>query len=307
MARPPLLSGAAALALALVLSPAPALAFCRSTACPPGASCGTDASGCPTAAPPLFWRTACVGFSFQGDLSANYPRQPLREAVRQGFLAWVDVECPKGGRAGVTFVERPDVSCDRVEFNEEGPNANVVLFQDDEFDYSSFFNTLARTIVTFDVATGEIKGADLEINTAYNDFSFDGASPTRTDLAALIAHEAGHFLGLAHTQEANDDATMAPFIGPGDLGPRTLSPDDVAGLCAAYPPGKRERCDPEPWGGAASACEAAPAGCAVGTRRAAGRPAGALVALAGALAGALARRRAGSTPNPSSPRPRLAP
>ncbi len=162
MSRAPLAGGA------LALGPAPARAFCRSTACPPGTSCGPDANGCPTAAPPLFWRTSCVGFTFQRDLSDRYPRPALREAVRQGLLAWVDVECPGGGRAGVTLIERADVSCDRVEFNEEGPNANVVLFQDDEFEYTGIFNTLARTVVTYDVETGEIKAADLEINTAYS-------------------------------------------------------------------------------------------------------------------------------------------
>ncbi|HEU4409989.1 MAG TPA: matrixin family metalloprotease [Polyangiaceae bacterium] len=286
--------GAAALALAL--APAPARAFCRTVACPPGARCAADARGCPTGGPPLFWRTACVGYSFQGDLSAHYPRRALRDAVRRGLAAWVDVECPGGGRAGITFVERADVSCDRVEFNEGGPNANVILFQDDEFEYKSAFNTLARTVVTYDLATGEITGADLEINSAYNHFSLDAVDPARTDLQALIAHEAGHFLGLAHTQEENEDATMVPFIGPGDAGPRTLSPDDVAGLCAAYPPdAARERCDPEPWGGASSDCGAAPDGCAQGGGRAAGRGAGAFAALAVALAAARRRRPAAAS------------
>jgi Matrixin len=281
------------MALALALGPSAAHAFCRSTACPPGAKCGAREDGCPTGAPPLFWRTSCVGLSFQRDLSARYPHAPLRDAVRRGLQAWVDVACPGGGRAAITFIERPDVSCDRVEFNETGPNANVVLFQDEDFEYDSPFNTLARTVVTFDVETGEIKGADLEINTAYNHFSLDGTDSTLPDLQSLVAHEAGHFLGLAHTQEANEDATMVPFIRAGDLGPRTLSPDDVAGLCAAYPPGgARERCDPEPWGGGASVCGPAPEGCTYFGGRPGGQPGVALAALVSALLTARCRRAA---------------
>jgi Matrixin len=287
-----------AFALALALAPAPARAFCRTIACPPGTTCRADAQGCPTGAPPLFWRTSCVGYSFQRDLSPAYPRQALLDAVRQGLFAWVDVECPGGGRAAITFVERAQVSCDRVEFNAEGPNANVILFQDDVFEFKSVFNTLARTVVTYDVETGEITGADLEINTAYNHFSIDEVDPIRTDLPALIAHEAGHFLGLAHTQEEHADATMMPFIGLGDLGPRTLSSDDIAALCTVYPPdGTRERCDPEAWGGSTSDCGSSPASCAHVEGRAAGPGAWALAAFATALAAArrrsaAARRRA---------------
>jgi hypothetical protein len=72
------------------------------------------------------------------------------------------------------------------------------------------------------------------------------------DLRNTITHEAGHFLGLAHpcgdqgTPACSmqipafetvpyEERTMYPNTTVGDLVKRTLSPDDVAGVCAAYP------------------------------------------------------------------------
>jgi uncharacterized protein (TIGR03382 family) len=63
------------------------------------------------------------------------------------------------------------------------------------------------------------------------------------DLQNTLTHEAGHFIGLAHPCElslgnctpAMQATTMYPATTPGDVQKRTLSPDDVAGVCAIYP------------------------------------------------------------------------
>lgn len=64
------------------------------------------------------------------------------------------------------------------------------------------------------------------------------------DLQNTLTHEVGHFIGLAHNcgdpglpacGPAFADATMYPNTSPGDLQKRSLSDDDVAGLCAIYP------------------------------------------------------------------------
>ena len=49
-----------------------------------------------------------------------------------------------------------------------------------------------------------------------------------------MAHESGHFLGLAHSDDVN--ATMYYRVTmDGETLKRDLDDDDVAGLCAIYP------------------------------------------------------------------------
>jgi uncharacterized protein (TIGR03382 family) len=73
------------------------------------------------------------------------------------------------------------------------------------------------------------------------------------DLRNTVTHEVGHFIGLAHPCGVREgrvdcetvpppdggvpyaDRTMSPTTGPGDLDKRSLSVDDVAGVCAVYP------------------------------------------------------------------------
>ncbi len=51
------------------------------------------------------------------------------------------------------------------------------------------------------------------------------------DLASILTHEAGHFLGLAHSAETS--AVMYAHYHPGQ---NVLTPDDVGGICSIYPP-----------------------------------------------------------------------
>ena len=90
------------------------------------------------------------------------------------------------------------------------------------------------TTTTYDANTGRIYDADIEFNEQH--FVFDTAGATdRYDLQSVVAHEAGHVLGLDHSEFW--DATMYGHINAGELDKRDLEPDDVAGLCSIYAPG----------------------------------------------------------------------
>jgi hypothetical protein len=52
------------------------------------------------------------------------------------------------------------------------------------------------------------------------------------DIQGVGVHEFGHALGLGHSTVSL--ATMYPSVAPGDLGPRTLHPDDMAGVQSIY-------------------------------------------------------------------------
>ena len=265
----------------------PASAFCRSTTCK-GGECPRDDDGCKTSGSPLFWKSSCVGFSVQKDGTQLIALKYVRQTIEKSFLTWTDLAC-EGGTASISFSELADVSCHQIEYNASGANANVILFQDNKWDYSGVDNTLGRTTVTFD-DSGEILDADIEINHAYNDVTVSD-DEVAYDLESILTHEIGHFIGLDHSLDL--DATMNAAYEPGSIEFRTIEADDVAGACAIYAPERAARCETTPHGGLSDACggetKGETGGCSVALPDDTGGL-GALVALSGLLASRLRRR-----------------
>jgi MYXO-CTERM domain-containing protein len=86
--------------------------------------------------------------------------------------------------------------------------------------------------VTYGVDDGRIFSAVMEINSHAQRFSTSvPPAPGEISLEAVVTHEAGHFLGLAHSGDMS--AVMYAFYQPGAI---TLTDDDAAGICAVYPP-----------------------------------------------------------------------
>ena len=151
----------------------------------------------------------------------------------------------------------------------------------------------------------------MEINSAQFAFSASGEPiPTAFDLEAVVTHEAGHFLGLAHTPDTA--AVMYAGGEPGRTLQRELKADDLAAVCAAYPAdGTRAvdpsvdasgsltatACDPIPPNGLVTACASnpSPAACAFGAPR---RDDARLAPLAPLLAAFFLRRRFRATVRP---------
>jgi cytochrome c551/c552 len=288
--RAPTWAAALPLAGALLLGGAPASAFCRSTTCV--GDCPRDDEGCKTTGNPLRWPGLCVGFSLQRDGTANLPIESVRKVIRDSFVAWSDLDCG-GGTASLAFSQLADVSCHQTEHKTGGPNANIILFQDTQWRYHGEFDTLAKTTVTFDAATGDILDADIEINAAYNELTVADDNVVY-DLQSIVTHEIGHFLGLDHSLDF--DATMNAAYDTGSTANRTLAPDDVAAACAVYPPARGGECHATPPGGLADACVTGGGGCSVTTsapREREQAPA-ALALAAFALVAGRARRSSGA-------------
>jgi hypothetical protein len=128
----------------------------------------------------------------------------------------------------------------------------------------------------------------MEINTPLLGTTGPGRAPY--DLQSVVTHEAGHFFGLAHSKQAG--ATMLSTYDPLM---RSLSADDVAGICTVYPPDRPTgACDPTPRQGFSPECAMDPTvggGCSMTPRRAGARTFLPLLAL-GALFGLWRRRLA---------------
>lgn len=244
------LKGIAAAAMALVVlgTPAVAAAFCRSTTCT--GDCKRDDDECKTTGKKLFWKSSCIGYSLQRNGTENLPMKHVRPAIERCFANWVDLECDDG-TASMSFSELDDVSCHQTEYNPDEANANIVLFQDAKWRYTSEENNLAKTTVTFDDETGEILDADIEINHAYNFFTISDEN-VQYDLESVVTHEVGHFIGLDHTVDPS--ATMNASYERGTTDLRTLELDDVDAACAAYPPGRNAKCSTKPKGGLRDEC-----------------------------------------------------
>lgn len=229
-----------ALAVALLAIPSGASAWCRTRSVEQPAP-----TVCGTAGVLLAWQGACVTVHVNpAETAPGLPRGLLRLAVEEGVRAWNAVPCGGAGGAAPTFqlLVGDDVT-NRVEHLRDGPNVNVITWRpvwggDAHHDPSA----LAITTVSYGGTSGVILDADIELNAhPKTPFSVDGG-PGTSDVRTVVAHELGHVLGLAHS--ADRGALMYYRVGVGERR-RVPNADDVAGVCAVYPPWRAARCDPE--------------------------------------------------------------
>ena len=223
-------SGTIALA---ALSASSAHAYCRTTVCQNASGiCENGATGCKTipgtvctpAQPtdcgkPLFWRGLCVGYSVQRDASSAVTLDQTEKAIAWALDMWTKAPC-EGGVPSIKTQYMGPVECRKHEYNPTGPNANVILFREDVWPCNGSMDTLALTTVTYNVRTGEIYDADMELNSVGTQFSF-GDTDVGFDFLSIVTHELGHFLGLGHSADTN--AVMWPYYMLGDIRFRNLT------------------------------------------------------------------------------------
>jgi Matrixin len=232
--------------VAFLLAGGQASAFCRTTTCDPNdpeANCQIDENRCVVSGIPLSWASSCVtvGVHEAGSPGSGLGFEEVAEVVDQAFGAWRDADCD-GSKPSVEVKLLGAVECGVSEYNSRAGNANIVLFREDEWPYAGAANAIGLTTTRFDTKTGELWDADIELNGLGSNLTI--GDPIRgDDLLSVLTHEAGHFLGLSHSLDRT--ATMKSIYDPGQDGDsfRSLAPDDVAGICAIYPPDREPSTD----------------------------------------------------------------
>jgi hypothetical protein len=195
----------------------------------------------------LYWASGCVDLYVQQDgaPSEGIDWQTTALSLQRALDTWLSVDCG-GGTPSLQVNVMGPIECHRVEYNQEGRNANILMFREQDWPDPQAQKALALTHPRFGFkGNGTMWDADIELNAFRYDFDPDGAVGGKADLDSVIIHEVGHWLGLDHNL-LNPDATMfSPF--PGGIGFRTLDPDDERGICAIYPPGRSvttDSCEP---------------------------------------------------------------
>ncbi len=267
-------------ALLLLIRPSPADAYCRTTTLKAPAGYDPAVSGCWTQGVPLAWPAGRIPYGLGSAASEQVSLADATRVADLAFSAWNEARCD-GKSLGIDAYDEGAVSVpdggsgDALaawsscsDSSSCDPHAHdVIVFDDGAWPYNDAANTLALTTVTFGVDDGRIFEAYTEVNSAQHKLTAAEPPPANgvaIDLQAILTHEAGHFLGLAHATDTN--AIMYAYYHPGAV---HLTADDVAAICAVYPP---QAPAPPTSGGCACTAGGAPLGTA-------GWSAGALAAL----------------------------
>ncbi len=291
-----------------------AAAFCRTTTCNPNWTCQdhpedcciSDGFGCDINGEPISWPTSCVSFNVDeaGSPLRNISANELSSVLDEAYDQWLSANCGAGGPISIALENRGESECAPHEFNENpgDRNANIWMFRDDSDDSDGASieanmgldaATLAVAIVSFNPKTAEIYDVDVELNSNLAPFTkTEGEAGAVIDLASVVTHEAGHFLGLDHSGAFG--ATMGSGYDPGSIDARTLTDDDIAGICAIYPGGRgisedNQTCEPR--GTYSPKCEGAGCDCGIARSWSSEAPARAPWFALGVLGALYLRRR----------------
>jgi uncharacterized protein (TIGR03382 family) len=238
-----------AVGLGVLTAAETSFAYCRTTSCDEGdTACKTNKYGCVRDGIAVVWDRTTLPYRVYKKGSSKLDDDKLEVAIKQAFDAWQYADC-KDGRTSLRFQEGAKITKMKPlgMSAEEAEKAKLepfgIYFRDDEWTHRDDANdVLAATSLTYGVKKGVVTYADIEINTASGEFSFDD-EPKTNDFQSVLTHEVGHYLGLAHSQDA--DSIMVPtYCGNADSercsahgldGKRALSQDDIDGVCALYP------------------------------------------------------------------------
>lgn len=203
-------------------------AFCRTTTVHSPGDLDAVSDGCWNSGIPLYHPSQCLAYRLTKE-SPVIPNAVLSDTFARAFAAWTarNPTCAPG----ITPIELPPSAEPLVVDYQVGQPAQNLIGVRADWPYGNAL--LALSTLHFKIDTGEVLDVDVEIN-GTADWSFDGTPPAgKVDLLSALTHEAGHMLGFAHSDVK--ESAMNPTAISGSVAQRTVTGDDQAAICVAYP------------------------------------------------------------------------
>jgi MYXO-CTERM domain-containing protein len=219
-----------------------------------------------------YWQPNCIQLDVYINDFADLSRDEIAKSISAAAHTWspTAVTCPDGSSHPffeiVPSLAPPNPGAPRPAY--DGHNTFQFYTAGSPYPQDSAFggSTIALTSV-WARADGHIVDADVQVNALDNLFAnldpgsviADGTYPY--DLQNAITHEFGHLLGLGHScwdqfsdfdqpiddmdagvplcypppDVVKDTVMFATIASDGEITKRTLSPDDIRGVCSIYP------------------------------------------------------------------------
>jgi hypothetical protein len=162
----------------------------------------------------MTWPAGRVSYRVEPGGPAGAPLSERIALMRRAFAEWRAVDCG-GGQPPRLEVAESAAASSAIRFTDERPVPDSGL--------------LALTTLRFKRERAEIARGRIDFH--WSQLAPQGFGPA---LDSIALHEAGHFLGLAHSDTPG--AVMFGEVGDGGRHAGELGADDVAAICAAYPP-----------------------------------------------------------------------
>jgi hypothetical protein len=172
---------------------------------------------------PLRWTKLPIVYRVSARGSTAFDREEARTKNAAAFDEWTHAVCPDGRKTSLTVVEGDPMPEDKPLGQKRGSEPFGIYFRDGTWPYPSATATLGITNQEYGKESGRIIYSDIEISTPKVPLAI---------LELVAVHEAGHYLGLAHSQVP--DSIMGAAYD--NTGARTPSADDLAGICELFPP-----------------------------------------------------------------------
>lgn len=190
--------------------------------------------------PSLYWAERSIGFFVDDALVADQAQNlEFRQEVTTSLAVWTQVDCSDFSLELLGF------KAVRAGYNQTGDNENVITFVDASEGWPYDAAIIAVTTNTFETSSGRIIDSDIEVNDHHFDLVVvrgDGCDSETgvMDLQNTLTHEVGHVIGLDHPPNTRiyAETTMFASAPSCETKKRTLTDDDMAGLCDIYPIGQ---------------------------------------------------------------------
>jgi Matrixin len=202
--------------------------------------CEEDAAGCNAEGYPLYWTSNCLtyGVSELNTSVLGIDGEQFDALVQEAFDVWQGVDCGNGKHPGFQVQSVGIVGSNggftcKAELRANLPVWSLVT------RWTRSPRAMAFAGTGYDKNSGEVFDSDVDFNLAK--FASEVAPENYALVLSKVAlHEAGHYLGLAHSKVPN--AAMEEEYGAVELVSHDLTQDDIDGICELYPPNADLKC-----------------------------------------------------------------